>query len=82
MVAVRDDFAWRAAEVLIDQLGEAALRWAIERAIDLAERGDPHGAGMWEVIAFAVAELKLGVREEQIHYEEAGQSSISNRQAS
>jgi hypothetical protein len=63
MVAVRDDYAWREAEVLIDQFGDAALGLAIKRAIDLAERGDRHGAGIWEVIAFAVAEQKLGVRE-------------------
>jgi len=58
MVAVLDDYAWREAQALIEQYGDSARGWAMGRAIDLAEGGDSHGVGIWEIIAFAIGELQ------------------------
>jgi hypothetical protein len=57
MVAVQDDYARREAQSLIEQYGDLALARVQERARDAAMRGNLVMVGLWEVVAFTIAEL-------------------------
>jgi hypothetical protein len=58
MVAVLDDFARRTARSLIEQYGDCAFGCAVGRAKELEESGDLLGAGLWEIIALEITQLR------------------------
>jgi hypothetical protein len=57
MVAVLGGYARREAQILIDQYGVLALATAQNRAEQSARNGERVMAGLWEIVAFEVAEI-------------------------
>jgi hypothetical protein len=60
---IDDPDIFRAAKLLIDQHGGAAPIRAVERAEELADKGDLDGVAVWRRILEAIEELQRGRRE-------------------
>ena len=60
---IDDPDIFRAAKLLIDQHCGAAPIRAVERAEELADKGDLHGVAVWRRILEAIEELQRGRRE-------------------
>ncbi len=58
---------YRAANLLIDQLGEGALTFAAQQADACWERGDLDGKAVWIGVIRAIKELTEGRAEEPLH---------------
>ena len=65
---IDDPDIFRASKLLMDQHGEDAAIPAAQRADELLEEGDVHGAAVWRRILEAIEELRRGRREnEKLH---------------
>ena len=57
MMLVEERDVWMMAKALIDEHGRGAVAHAACQVYELAQAGDPQGAGLWKRVSAAVREI-------------------------